>query len=227
MPRILAVNSRQGIRNAIQCGVPEDRLCFLPNVVDVESFAPGSRNPSQKVRFLSSGRLVKLKRFDLFLRSMATLHAEMPGFVDAQIVGEGPERQNLERLADTLHLLPDVVQFTGATDDMARVYRSADVVVLCSDWEGTPNVLLEALACGLPVIASDVGGVSEIVKHGENGFLVPPGDVEQLVEHARRLAQSPQRRAEMGRVGRILALNKHSPDVLQASIERLFERALA
>jgi glycosyltransferase involved in cell wall biosynthesis len=158
---------------------------------------------------------------------MASLHAGMPGLIRGQIIGDGPERTNLERLADSLQLLSDVVEFTGSAADMAHIYQAADIVVLCSDWEGSPNVLLEALACGLPVIASDVGGVSEIVKHHENGYLVPPRDIRQFAEYARTLALSSDLRSDMGHAGRSLAMRNHSPEMLSSTFEQLFRKALA
>jgi glycosyltransferase involved in cell wall biosynthesis len=226
LPRVLAVNSSRGLANARRCGANPNRLYLLPNVVDLELFSSGPRERGPRIRIVCVGRLVKVKRVDRFLKLIAALRDEMPEMIEARVIGEGPERARLEEMADTLGLLPDVLEFTGAVSDTASVFRQADVVVLCSEWEGTPNVLLEAMACGVPVVATDVGGVSEIVQHDHNGFVVPCGAADRLLHCVRQLVHSRELRHRLGSASRDFVVRHHSPDTLTGALERLYEKAL-
>lgn len=126
-----------------------------------------------------------------------------------------------------LGLLPEVVEFTGAVSDMTAVYREADLLVLASDWEGTPNVLLEAMACGLPVVATSVGGVREIVQHGTTGYLVEPRNVGMMVDRVMELCGEASLRAAFGRGGRQYVLANHSPSLLPRFLQELYGAALS
>ncbi len=175
-PRIVTANSHAAIQYAVGQGVPAKRLYFLANVVDTEQFKPVVCGGQKAVRLVTVGSLIPIKRFDRFLRVLALLRRKVNRQVTGMIVGAGPLKTELEEQAEALGLLPDGVKFRGSVAEMAPVYRNADVCVLTSDYEGTPNVLLEAMASGLAVVATNVGGVSEVVRQGENGFLVEPGD---------------------------------------------------
>jgi starch synthase (maltosyl-transferring) len=113
------------------------------------------------------------------------------------------------------------VVFLGETRDTRSVYLGVDGILLCSRWEGFPNVVLEALAHGTPVVATDVGDISEIVRPGESGWVVPPGDAKSLSAAIAELLSLPaSRRAEMGKAGSAFVLDKYSA-------ERLAERTLS
>jgi glycosyltransferase involved in cell wall biosynthesis len=108
-----------------------------------------------------------------FLSVIAAVQKRSPRPTKAVLVTTGAaERDTLEQQAARLGLSPESVEFRPAVGDMGPVYRDADIFLLTSDWEGTPNVVLEAMASGLPVVATRVGGVPEIVRHGETGLLV-------------------------------------------------------
>ena len=100
-------------------------------------------------------------------------------------------RAELEAQAAALGLGSNAIEFTGSVSDVALVFGKADISVLTSEYEGTPNVLLEAMACGLPVVATDVGGVPDVVRPGINGFLTRPGDDEGLLSALKRLINNP------------------------------------
>ena len=99
-------------------------------------------------------------------------------------------------------MLADRVEFLGERDDARAFLAQADVYALASHWEGLPRSILEAMSASLPVVASDVGGVSETVRDGVNGFLVPRADVPVLAERLGRLLRDPTLRRAMGRAGR-------------------------
>jgi glycosyltransferase involved in cell wall biosynthesis len=224
LPATLAANSQLAIRYAVANGVLPSRLYFLPNVVDTEWFKPandsklsnlapsdgeraGVRGSTEKpLTLLAVGRLVKLKRFDRFISILSRLRNDFKLNVRGLIVGSGRERENLqpqlEEQAAQLGLLPDLLQFRGAFSDMRPAYHEAAVCVLTSDFEGTPNVLLEAMASGLPVVATKVGGVTQIVRHGKTGFLHEPDNLDGMAAALAELVRDTGRRMEMGRRAR-------------------------
>lgn len=201
-PRLIAANSRTAIRNASALGVAAARFHFLPNIVDTKQFEPATRHQESPVRLLAVGRLTKEKRFDRFLSVLARLRQQSSIEARGVIVGSGRQTQDrrpeLERQAAELGLLPDGVEFMGAVTEMAPIYRAADVLVLTSDYEGTPNVVLEAMASGLPVVATRVGDVPEIVRHGETGYLTDATDEASMTEALLQLVGDRSLRMEMG-----------------------------
>lgn len=123
------------------------------------------------------------------------------------LVGDGPYRPALEEQEARLGLSHRVV-FTGARDDVARLLAAADLFVLPSLTEALPTVVAEAMAAGLPIVATTVGGIPEMVRHGEAALLVPPQDPEALASAVTRLLANPRQAAAMGRSGRRLAASR-------------------
>ena len=165
LPRMIAVNSRFAIKQAIARGVSSSRLYFLPNAVDTGRFKPADRSDERPLTLVAVGRVARQKRFDRFISALGRLRSELKTEVRGWIVGPtGDEhlRAELEAQGAKLGLYPGCLRFLGGVSDMGRVYQEADICVLTSDFEGTPNVLLEAMAAGLPVVATQVGGVPEI-----------------------------------------------------------------
>jgi glycosyltransferase involved in cell wall biosynthesis len=226
LPRTLAANSESGIRNVISLGVPASRLRLLPNVVDTERFQPGPPREDGTVRLLAVGRLGPEKRFDRFLELLAALRGSGSRPVTGVIAGDGTLRDELEAQAQRLGLAPPACEFRGAVASTAELYREADVLVLTSDWEGTPNVVLEAMASALPVVATRVGGVAELVTDGETGFLVEPEDASGAEAAVRRLVEDPALRRSMGASGRARILARHSPERLPAFLEELYRTVI-
>ena len=173
-PRVIAANSIAAIRTAVAQGIALQRVCLLNNVVDIEQFHPPKDRHSTVFRILTVGRMCTPKRYDRLLDVIAELQRRLPRAVKTILVGDGPLRSELEGQAAQLGLLPDAVRFHGADDNLLHFYNNADVLLLTSDYEGTPNVVLEAMACGLPVVATRVGGISEIVQEGVTGLLAKP-----------------------------------------------------
>lgn len=113
------------------------------------------------------------------------------------VIGSGPLQNELVRVGQSVHACG-----AKSTEDVACWMKAADILVLPSHNEGLPNVILEAMACGLPVVATDVGGIPEAVVHGETGFLVPPGDHQELTARILALARNIDLRRTMGPAGR-------------------------
>jgi glycosyltransferase involved in cell wall biosynthesis len=178
---------------------------LIPHGVDLERFRPTPPPRSQVLTILAVGRLVAKKGFPVLLEAAARLLAP----VRLRIVGDGAQRAELERRIAELRLTGRV-ELAGATThaDLPAEYAAAHIVVVPSitdatgDRDGLPNVVLEAMSCARPVVASDVGAVSSAVVDGRTGVLVPPGDAEALAGALEFLADQPDMRERLGREAR-------------------------
>ena len=226
-PQVLAANSRAAMQYAATRGLAQARLFLLSNVVDTACFSPARCRGAGPVRLISVGRLIGSKRFDRFISLIARLRLRLGCEVNGTIVGDGPLRERLRAQASALGLPSSAIELRGSLAELAPVYRQADVFVMTSEYEGTPNVLLEAMASGLPVVATNVGGVPEIIRHGQNGFLVDGDDDEGLCAALERLSREPQLRFSMGQQGHAYVQANHSMDRLPAMLSALYELALA
>jgi glycosyltransferase involved in cell wall biosynthesis len=173
--------------------------------VDLQMFGPAPRLRRHTVPVvLSVGRLVEKKGFDDLLAACALVVATGRDFT-CEIYGDGPCRDELEALRDRLGL-EAVVRFRGERTqvELVAVYQNADVFALTpritddGDRDGVPNVLVEAMACSVPIVATDVGGISELVRHGTNGLLAPARDVDALAAHLGELLDDAGRRRRLG-----------------------------
>jgi glycosyltransferase involved in cell wall biosynthesis len=199
--RVVAVCESLG-RQA-QATLPGLEYSVIQNGVDLGRFHPrasGRTEPNRRIRCLAVSRLVERKGIDDLIRAFALLER---GRYELEIVGGGADEQALHALAADLGL-DDLVQFTGPLDRVrtAARYRDADIFTLASWEEAFGNAFAEALASGVPVVGSNVGGIPELVEHGRNGVLVRPRDVEALAAAIRFLGDRPELRAEMGRRNR-------------------------
>ncbi len=201
-PRVVAANSRAAIRTAESLGLRRGPLLLHTNVVDTNEFQPAIRHRERPVSLVIVGRLVPHKRVDRFLSILARVAERSRVAVRATIAGAGPEQPSLMQQAASLGLLPGVVSFRHPGPRSAAIYESADVLVLTSDHEGTPNVILEAMSSGVPVVAMRAGDVDEMVRHGETGFVVDNGNEDEMVELLLQLVSNEPRRVEMGRAAR-------------------------
>jgi glycosyltransferase involved in cell wall biosynthesis len=141
------------------------------------------------------------------------------------MVGDGPDRPELERRAHELGIMHDTL-FLGYQQDVAPLYAAFDALVLPSSNEGTPVSVIEALAARTPVVATRVGGVPDVVREGDDGFLVDPGDTDALAERLERLASDPQLRERMGEAARSRVLSRYAVDRLVDDVDRLYRSLL-
>jgi glycosyltransferase involved in cell wall biosynthesis len=153
-----------------------------------------------EIRLVFIGRLDPVKGIRVLFSALEPLFREMPG-LKLTVAGDGPDRARLESAAEAFG---ERVRFTGylTQAQVAGTLAESDILVLPSFAEGVPVILMEAMATCVPVIATQVAGVGELVRHGENGLLAPPGDVETLREHIATLARDENLRTKMGAVGR-------------------------
>jgi glycosyltransferase involved in cell wall biosynthesis len=169
------------------------------------------------------GRLIPEKRIDRFLRALALARAQAPQLRGA-IVGDGPERLSLETLARGSGLLPEGVRFLGARSDVTRLLKGADVLVLSSDSEGFPNVLLEAMAARTPVVTTPAGDAARVVVDGETGWVVPFEDEGAMAARLIEAARDPSRARRFGEAGRRRAAERYATSHLAASLREIYER---
>jgi glycosyltransferase involved in cell wall biosynthesis len=171
------------------------------------------------------GRLVPIKGHDVLFRAVAAAREQVPGMT-LEVAGDGPLEVELRASVARLGL-EDVVSFLGRVSPVAPVLERAQVVVVPSFGEGFGMVALEAIERGRPVVASDVGGLPEIVDGGRTGLLVPAGDAASLAEALVDLASDPGRAAAFGAAARVRALEVFSQDRCTDRIEALYGTALA
>lgn len=199
------------------------RTVVIPNAVDVAS-VPRSR-PDRRGRplILAVGRLKAPKDFVTLVRALRSLP---PGSFDAVIVGEGPDRSRLEEEIRGLGL-EHRVRLAGERRDVPELLAAADLFVLSSASEGMPVSVLEAMAAGLPVVASRVGGVPEQVADGVTGLLVEARDPDQLAAALARLTRDPGLRARLGAAGRARAEQAFDLEPFRRAHVELYSRELA
>jgi glycosyltransferase involved in cell wall biosynthesis len=184
--------------------------------VDIQTFTPEGNNLRAKNRLdgmrvvLCVSRLVPIKNLPMLLSAIAIARSADPR-VRLVVVGEGSMQLELEARARQLGI-GDAVRFTGYVPqaDTAGWYRSANVFALSSDFDNSPNVVLEAMACGLPIVATDVGGLPDYVTPPDNGLLTPRGDAAALAAALLSLLSDPERAQAIGRHNRDTAVRKFS-----------------
>ncbi len=165
-----------------------------------ELYRKGEGAPGRNMLFV--GRLAAVKGVAVLLRAMVEIRNRFPD-AHLTLIGDGGERAALEKLSADLGL-SGTVTFAGAKTqaEVAETLKTVDLFVLPSFAEGVPVVLMEAMASGLPVIATRIAGISELVEEGVSGHLVPPGSEQSLIEAVSALLEAPDRRDSMGRAGR-------------------------
>lgn len=189
-------------------GVPKGKIRVVHNAIDVEAFrGPTDSEPDalhdigvwpSGFLIATVGRLSPEKGQADLLRAFSSVHRRFPG-TSLLIVGDGPSRPYLEALVGEDR--NEGVHFVGFRKDVAKILRCIDLFVLPSHTEGLPNVLLEAFACSKPAVATDVGGVSEIIEQGINGFLVPPSRPDLLAGAIERCLENAEFARRMGEIG--------------------------
>ena len=208
------------------CGVPEARLSVIPNGVDTDYFqpAPESLQPYPGV-VLCVARMVPDKDHDTLIRAFALA---APAFPQAQLwlVGDGPGLAMARRLAEAT-LPPGSFRFIPPQADLRPLFRQAGLLALSSRTEALPNVVLEAMAAGLPVAATAVGGVPELVTPGRTGWLAAAGDVPGLAAALSRLLENPEQCRAFGRAGRQRVERDFSLKTMARRYEDVLDRLLA
>jgi len=192
--------NRQYLTNELR--LPSNKIKLNRCGVDVSYFSPLKKTRSKTPALVTVARLHPIKGLDCLIKAYNILSREGLSF-QAYIIGDGEDRRKLENLIDRYQLSNSVVLLGAKTRSEVRNFlRKGTVFVLPSYSEGLPTVIMEAFACGLPVIASNITGIPEIVQEDRSGYLVPPGDVSLLAEKIKALLIKPNKRKVFGCVGR-------------------------
>ena len=171
------------------------------------------------------GRMTAVKRIrDVLGAFRGLLDRGVDGYL--LLVGDGPDRTQAERSAHELGIARRCL-FLGYQDDVAALYDAIDVLLLPSANEGTPVSVIEALAAERPAVATRVGGVPDVIRDGVDGYLVDPGDIDELAERLARLARNPLERAKMGAAGRARVLERYTVARLVEDTDELYRSLLA
>ena len=200
-----------------------DGYVVIPNGIDLERFARAPEPVAGRV--LVVGRFAPPKRHDLVLRAFADVHERFPGS-ELWFVGDGDDRPAAEQLAAELGV-QGATRFLGVREDVPELLAQAACVVLASDYEGCPLSVIEAMAAGVPVVATSVGGVPEVVRDGVTGILAEPGRPEGLARGLAELLGDEARAVELGRAGRELARERFSREQMAAATAEVYERVVA
>jgi glycosyltransferase involved in cell wall biosynthesis len=226
-PDALVANSQAGRNTAIELGIRPARVHVLPNAIDATPFAAtrALRKPSSRVTVALIGQLIDDKRVDRFLDALAVARRTAPALVGI-VVGDGPEQSALRARAERLGLLPEGVEFRGVCTDVPALLADVDILALTSDHEGLPNVILEAMAAGLPVVTTPAGDAGRVVQDGKTGYVVPFDHIQVLAERLIQLTGSPALRLAQGQAGTLAVASGYSPEGLSTRLLDIY-RAVA
>jgi glycosyltransferase involved in cell wall biosynthesis len=229
----IAVAHKQKTYLAKSEGFPAGKIHVIHNGVDLDRFTPAEADPGLRASLGVPGDaplaglvayLRPEKNIETFLRAAAIVRERIP---DAHfvVVGDGPERKKLESLTDELQIR-DAVHFAGLCPDVREWVRAIDVLLLTSICEAFPVSLLEAMACGKPVIATGVGAIPEMIVPGQTGFLTRPRDHAGVADAICNLLRDPAAAHAMGRRGRRKVEDHFSLDSMVRGYKDLFLRQL-
>jgi glycosyltransferase involved in cell wall biosynthesis len=219
----VVANSAAAGRMLRQEGLAPESIAVIPNGVDLEAYT--GRAPSPQVRrIITVANLRPEKEHETLIASAAELVRAWPN-LRFQIVGGGPRERELRDLA-AARGLTEHVEFLGHREDVPSLLASADAFVLPSRSEAFPNSVIEAMAAALPVVASSVGGLLDLIDHGRTGLLVPPSDAEALTTALRFLIDNPTQSAAIGQAARAEIRQRYSFERMVSAFENLYASSL-
>ncbi len=231
---VIAV-SDAAAQQVLKSGLPPEKVTVVRSSIDTRFFEPTDGAKEQMRAHLglkgnefviaAAGRLVKGKGYDVLLRAISQLSpADRPILL---LAGDGSERQSLENLSTQLGI-SEWTKFLGFQTDVRPILWAADafVHVPTNFPEGTPNAILEAMAAGLPVIASKVGGIPEVVRDGETGLIIPPNDPKALAEALNNLRQDKTLSERLGRQAQAWAREHHDVHQLPERVLQVYNQVM-
>lgn len=222
LPDVILANSLSAIAEAVRLEPGSNRVRYIPNVIDTDHFHPIHREPQSVFTMLAVGRMTGEKRFDRAIDITRRVRERLP--VRLILVGDGPLMTELQMHAQRVGLTSDECVFAGAQDDTRTWYQQADVLLSLSEYEGSPNVVMEAMACGLPVIASAVGDVPALL----NSDWIVDVEEENLRQQATKLAiklgHSVVVHSAAGSENRERILERHNRMALVHALEAAYEQ---
>jgi len=222
LPNVYITPSDFMRRKMTEYGVPYEKVVHLPNFVDPQKYAFSRDSDGY---FVYVGRLIPIKGVKTLLRAIRRIPQ-----TDARllIIGDGPQRPELEAIKNQLNLTGVVFMGYQPTEKLKVLMSRAMFSVVPSEWfENCPMSLLESMAMGKPVIGAKIGGIPELINHGDDGLLFEPGDVEDLEDKISYMLTSLQRCREMGRQARQKSVSSYSPEIHYQRIMSIYESLVA
>ena len=211
-----------------KCGFPADKVLSIPTGVDPDFFnVPGNKEAGRKYGLdikspviTNVGILRSVKGHEVTLKAVKTVVGSIP---DARflIVGDGPRKAELEKMVHEMGIA-EYITFTGFVRDITEIYSFTDVAVLSSWSEGLPQSLLQAMAAGVPVAATNVGGIPEVVVNDKTGMLVEPGDHEALGKAIVRILKNPDCSRRLAKEAQESVRQHHSMNHMIDETEKLY-----
>lgn len=228
--RVVTCGNAMRSKLIVEHGFPPEMVVSIPTGIDFSSFHPSRAGSDMRAELglpadawvvLMVAVIRRVKRHEIAIRGFAEFLLDNPKAV-LLLCGDGPLREATEQLCRELGIERSVL-FLGHRDDVPNVMAAADVLLLTSESEGIPQAISQGLGLGLPVVATAVGGVPELVQDGETGLLVPPEQPSAVTAALCKLAGDPELASCLGRRGRDLALRQLSLEAMLDATERLYD----
>lgn len=226
--KIISVSSRIK-EELISRGISGNKISVIYNGIEDPTYGkPEKKHIKNSTDFsphlLCIGRLIHIKRYDIVIDAVNVLRNEFPG-IGLSIAGTGPMDKKLKNKVTKLGLNSSV-RFLGYVNNIKELYQNADIFVLSSETEGSPVVLIEAMAFSLPIVATSVGAIPEMIKHGVEALIIPPGNLPDLIESLRYLISRPETRCALGGAARRTFIAKFSSSVMARAYFHQYEAML-
>ncbi|MFV0446289.1 MAG: glycosyltransferase [Planctomycetaceae bacterium] len=215
-----------------EVGLSRDKLCVIPNGVDLEPYQTATPIDWRTVGLPVNARVITMigrlhpqKDPDLFIHAAVPLLAEQPD-LHVVLVGDGPRRRPLQEQIASKHL-SGRVHLLGRRDDIPSILKGSTACVLPSRWEGLPNVVLEAMAAGCPVVATDVEGTRELVEHDVTGRLIPAGATDALTAEIRWVLDHPAAAQQQSKSAQRVVSTRFTWNIVVAEYDQLYRQRLS
>jgi glycosyltransferase involved in cell wall biosynthesis len=200
-----------------------NNIIAINNGIEIQKLKK-TKNDSRVIHLGTVGKDTPVKNMDLFIDLALKLLTKYENF-HFHLCG-----RDLGEDSRFFKMIPKKYQhyfiFHGEVDDPNSIYQILDIYVSTSRSEGSPNTILEAMVCGLPVVATDVGGVRELIEHEKTGFLVPSGDIVGLEKYCKILTNNPDLRSQMGQNGKDFIKGNYSSEKMVREFEEIFRSTL-
>jgi len=194
----------------------------IPNFVDPQKFRRLKRDREQRI-VCHSSNFRPLKRIPDIIKAFSIVSQEIN--CKLLLVGNGPERPKAEKIAKNLGI-SNRVHFLGNVKNVQEILGKSDLFLLPSEDESFGLAALEAMSCEVPVVASNIGGLKELISHGVDGYLIEVGDAEALAQYSLKILQDPRLQGEFGKNARQKVLEKYTPDKIVPKYENLYNETL-
>jgi glycosyltransferase involved in cell wall biosynthesis len=226
LPKYFVANSQESVEQAMVLGRDKSTVFYLPNALDFSNFKSRENTDSQRFLLLTVGRAAPQKRFERFVQLIAGLKKEGFTNISGMHLGEGPLLPELKKMASDLGLDENDLVFLGKVPDPENYYIKADALVLTSDYEGTPNVVLEAMASKLPVIVPRVGNLPYFIEDGKNGLFFDKENAACLLKQSTSLVNDKGLSSAIAENAYRTVMDMFSLDSLPANLEKIYRELI-